>query len=150
MMVIWVDILGLKNIIHMITSIDLLNTFTTVVQVIPGNETRVMKMLNRISDIGSTIVMGKNEQLHTSGHGYREELVSLINVNYTLMSFHLNNDFYFISFFQRLINISEIDLFSEVYIPLPHPREKNLHDLVPGYSLLICFALQFPYASFSL
>lgn len=44
---------------------------------IPGNESRVMKMLNRISDMGSTIVMGKNEGLHTSGHGYRGELVSL-------------------------------------------------------------------------
>lgn len=44
-------------------------------QVIPGNESRVMKMLNRISEIGSTIVMGKNEGLHTSGHGYRGELV---------------------------------------------------------------------------
>jgi len=35
-----------------------------------------MEMLNRISEIGSTIVMGKNECLHTSGHGYRGELVS--------------------------------------------------------------------------
>ncbi|KAF7833968.1 ribonuclease J-like isoform X1 [Senna tora] len=43
-------------------------------KVIPGNESRVMKMLNRISEIGSTIVMGKNERLHTSGHGYRGEL----------------------------------------------------------------------------
>lgn len=34
-----------------------------------------MKMVNRISEIGSTIVMGKNELLHTSGHAYREELV---------------------------------------------------------------------------
>lgn len=34
-----------------------------------------MKMLNRISEIGSTIVMGKNEGLHTSGHAYRGELV---------------------------------------------------------------------------
>ncbi|TQD72348.1 hypothetical protein C1H46_042118 [Malus baccata] len=47
-------------------------------KVIPGNESRVMKMLNRISDLGSTIVMGKNEGLHTSGHGYRGELVSLL------------------------------------------------------------------------
>ena len=46
-------------------------------QVIPGNESRVMKMLNRISEIGSTIVMGKNEGLHTSGHAYRGELVFL-------------------------------------------------------------------------
>ena len=51
-------------------------------QVIPGNESRVMKMLNRISEIGSNIIMGKNELLHTSGHGYRGELVSF--------SFHYN------------------------------------------------------------
>ncbi|KAM7471508.1 hypothetical protein LguiA_009691 [Lonicera macranthoides] len=49
-------------------------------KVIPGNEKRVMKMLNRISDIGSTIVMGKNEQLHTSGHGYREELEEVLRI----------------------------------------------------------------------
>ncbi|PKI53297.1 hypothetical protein CRG98_026325, partial [Punica granatum] len=44
-------------------------------KVIPGNETRVMKMMNRIAEIGSNIVMGRNAMLHTSGHGYREELV---------------------------------------------------------------------------
>lgn len=40
-----------------------------------------MKMLNRISDIGSTIVMGRNEGLHTSGHAYREELVLVLFVS---------------------------------------------------------------------
>jgi hypothetical protein len=45
-------------------------------QVIPGNESRVMEMMNRISEIGSTIVMGNNKLLHTSGHAYRGELVS--------------------------------------------------------------------------
>ncbi|KAK6153933.1 hypothetical protein DH2020_013572 [Rehmannia glutinosa] len=49
-------------------------------KVIPGNETRVMKMLNRISEIGSTIVMGKNEMLHTSGHAYREELEEVLRI----------------------------------------------------------------------
>ncbi|XP_039017159.1 ribonuclease J-like isoform X2 [Hibiscus syriacus] len=49
-------------------------------KVIPGNESRVMKMLNRISDIGSTIVMGKNEGLHTSGHGYRGELEEVLKI----------------------------------------------------------------------
>ncbi|GAB4842818.1 hypothetical protein Ancab_012795 [Ancistrocladus abbreviatus] len=49
-------------------------------KVIPGNETRVMKMLNRISEIGSTIVMGKNEMLHTSGHGHREELEEVLKI----------------------------------------------------------------------
>uniref|UniRef100_A0A7N0USQ1 Myb-like domain-containing protein n=1 Tax=Kalanchoe fedtschenkoi TaxID=63787 RepID=A0A7N0USQ1_KALFE len=49
-------------------------------KVIPGNESRVMKMLNRISDIGSTIVMGRNEGLHTSGHAYREELEEVLRI----------------------------------------------------------------------
>lgn len=54
--------------------------FAFYLQVIPGNESRVMKMLNRISEIGSTIVMGRHEGLHTSGHGYRGELVRVLNV----------------------------------------------------------------------
>ncbi|KAI4343630.1 hypothetical protein L6164_010958 [Bauhinia variegata] len=49
-------------------------------KVIPGNESRVMKMLNRISEIGSTVIMGKNEGLHTSGHGYRGELEELLRI----------------------------------------------------------------------
>ncbi|XP_057438865.1 ribonuclease J isoform X2 [Lotus japonicus] len=49
-------------------------------KVIPGNESRVMEMLNRISEIGSTIVMGKNEGLHTSGHAYRGELEEVLRI----------------------------------------------------------------------
>ncbi|XXG45032.1 hypothetical protein AAC387_Pa02g0226 [Persea americana] len=49
-------------------------------KVIPGNETRVMKMMNRISELGPTIVMGKNEGLHTTGHGYRGELEEVLQI----------------------------------------------------------------------
>ncbi|RHN63387.1 putative beta-lactamase [Medicago truncatula] len=49
-------------------------------KVIPGNESRVMEMLNRISEIGPTIVMGKNECLHTSGHAYRGELEEVLRI----------------------------------------------------------------------
>ncbi|KAK9668898.1 hypothetical protein RND81_13G094500 [Saponaria officinalis] len=49
-------------------------------QVIPGNETRCMKMFNRIAELGSTLIMGKNEMLHTSGHGYREELAEVLKI----------------------------------------------------------------------
>ncbi|XP_059443585.1 ribonuclease J isoform X2 [Corylus avellana] len=49
-------------------------------KVIPGNESRVMKMLNRLSEIGSSIVMGKNEGLHTSGHGHRGELEEVLRI----------------------------------------------------------------------
>jgi mRNA degradation ribonuclease J1/J2 len=41
-------------------------------------------MLNRLSEIGSSIVMGKNEGLHTSGHGHRGELVSFVAVSSNL------------------------------------------------------------------
>ncbi|XP_074317187.1 ribonuclease J isoform X2 [Silene latifolia] len=49
-------------------------------KVIPGNETRCMKMFNRIAELGSTLIMGKNEMLHTSGHGYREELAEVLKI----------------------------------------------------------------------
>ncbi|XP_042398633.1 ribonuclease J-like [Zingiber officinale] len=49
-------------------------------KVIPGNETRVMKMLNRITELGPTIMMGKNAGLHTSGHAYREELEEVLKI----------------------------------------------------------------------
>ncbi|KAI5408054.1 ribonuclease J isoform X2 [Lathyrus oleraceus] len=49
-------------------------------KVIPGNESRVMEMMNRISEIGSTIVMGRNEFLHTSGHAYRGELEEVLRI----------------------------------------------------------------------
>ncbi|CAN1802291.1 Ribonuclease J [Linum perenne] len=49
-------------------------------KVIPGNESRVMKMMNRITEIGSTLVMGRNENLHTSGHGYRGELEEILRI----------------------------------------------------------------------
>ncbi|XP_010519514.1 PREDICTED: uncharacterized protein LOC104798948 isoform X1 [Tarenaya hassleriana] len=49
-------------------------------KVIPGNESRVMKMMNRLADIGPTIVMGRNEMLHTSGHAYRGELEEVLKI----------------------------------------------------------------------
>ncbi|KAL4452436.1 hypothetical protein ABPG75_008098 [Micractinium tetrahymenae] len=43
-------------------------------KVIPGNDQRVMQMMNRISELGPEIAMGRDENLHTSGHAYRGEL----------------------------------------------------------------------------
>lgn len=41
---------------------------------IPGNETRVMAMMNDLSALGPEIAMGRGENLHTSGHAYRRAL----------------------------------------------------------------------------
>ncbi|UPR03080.1 ribonuclease J [Chloropicon primus] len=42
-------------------------------KVIPGNESRVMKMMNSLAGYGCEIAMGRDENLHTSGHAYQEE-----------------------------------------------------------------------------
>eukprot|EP00252_Welwitschia_mirabilis_P010958 TRINITY_DN2467_c0_g2_i1.p1 TRINITY_DN2467_c0_g2~~TRINITY_DN2467_c0_g2_i1.p1 ORF type:complete len:972 (+),score=187.63 TRINITY_DN2467_c0_g2_i1:36-2918(+) len=49
-------------------------------KVIPTNAVRVMKMMNRIAEIGSIIVMGKGENLHASGHAYRGELEEVLRL----------------------------------------------------------------------
>jgi len=49
-------------------------------KVIPGNDIRVMKMMNRIAGIGSTIMMGRGDNLHTSGHAYRGELEEVLRL----------------------------------------------------------------------
>ncbi|KAG6518989.1 hypothetical protein ZIOFF_022476 [Zingiber officinale] len=48
-------------------------------KVIAGNETRV-KMLNLITELGPTTMIGKNAGLHTSGHAYREELEEVLKI----------------------------------------------------------------------
>eukprot|EP00850_Spirogloea_muscicola_P004499 SM000019S05043 [mRNA] locus=s19:621691:627160:- [translate_table: standard] len=56
-------------------------------KMIPGNETRVVKMFNRIAEIGSTIVQGRDQNLHTSGHAYRgeqEEVIQLVKPQHFL------------------------------------------------------------------
>ncbi|XP_006647353.1 ribonuclease J isoform X2 [Oryza brachyantha] len=49
-------------------------------KVIPGNESRVMKMLNRLTELGPKIVMGKDAGLHTSGHAYHDELEEVLRI----------------------------------------------------------------------
>ena len=43
-------------------------------QVIPGNDTRVIEMMNNIARLGPEIAMSRGENLHTSGHAYRSAL----------------------------------------------------------------------------
>lgn len=47
-------------------------------KVIPGNDTKVMQMMNRIAELGPEIAMGRDEGLHTSGHAYRGELEEVL------------------------------------------------------------------------
>ncbi|KAL2634153.1 hypothetical protein R1flu_005632 [Riccia fluitans] len=49
-------------------------------KMIPGNETRVVRMMNRIAELGPTIIQGRGENLHTSGHAYRGELEEVLRL----------------------------------------------------------------------
>eukprot|EP00891_Asterochloris_glomerata_P002267 jgi/Astpho2/2267/e_gw1.00040.186.1_t len=49
-------------------------------KVIPGNEPRVTQMMNNISALGPEIAMGRGENLHTSGHAYRDELEEVMRL----------------------------------------------------------------------
>lgn len=47
---------------------------------IPGNETKVSRVINGLLRRGARVVHGNNANVHVSGHGAREELKTFINV----------------------------------------------------------------------
>jgi mRNA degradation ribonuclease J1/J2 len=47
---------------------------------IPGNEKRVMRMMNEIAKRGPEIAMSREDCLHSSGHGYKDELDEVIKL----------------------------------------------------------------------
>ncbi len=49
-------------------------------KMIPGNEKRVMRMMNEIAKRGPEIAMGREDCLHSSGHGYKDELDEVIKL----------------------------------------------------------------------
>lgn len=46
---------------------------------VPGNEEAVYGVINMLSQIGATVITGRDAQVHTSGHGYSGELLFLYN-----------------------------------------------------------------------
>ena len=49
-------------------------------KMIPGNEKRVMRMMNEIAKRGPEIAMSREDCLHSSGHGYKDELDEVIKL----------------------------------------------------------------------
>ncbi len=47
---------------------------------VPGNERAVNETIDRLFHIGATVITAKDEPIHASGHGYREELKMMINL----------------------------------------------------------------------
>src|SRR6195952_5014740 len=57
---------------------------------VPGNERAVNETIDRIYEIGATVVTAKDAPIHASGHGYQEELKLMINLTKPkyVMPFH--------------------------------------------------------------
>lgn len=49
-------------------------------KMIPGNEKRVMRMMNAIATRGPEIAMRREDGLHSSGHAYRDELEEVLKM----------------------------------------------------------------------
>ncbi len=47
---------------------------------VPGNERAVNETIDRIYEIGATVVTAQDAPIHASGHGYREELKLMLNL----------------------------------------------------------------------
>ncbi|MBF4553447.1 ribonuclease J [Corynebacterium suicordis] len=46
---------------------------------VPGNEEAVFAVINSLSQIGATVITGRDAMVHTSGHGFSGELLFLYN-----------------------------------------------------------------------
>jgi ribonuclease J len=57
---------------------------------VPGNERAVNETIDRIYEIGATVVTAKNAPIHASGHGWQEELKLMLNLTKPryVMPFH--------------------------------------------------------------
>jgi ribonuclease J len=47
---------------------------------IPGNETAVSRVINQLLRRGARVIHGRNAQVHVSGHGSRDELLTMLNL----------------------------------------------------------------------
>eukprot|EP00976_Prorocentrum_cordatum_P055603 1121958-Prorocentrum_minimum.AAC.1 len=50
-------------------------------KMIPGNEKRVIRMMNQVAERGTSVVMGASVGLHTSGHAHYGELEEVTRRN---------------------------------------------------------------------
>jgi len=65
---------------HKYLSVERGDTVLISARPIPGNETKVSRVVNGLLKRGAKVYHGNNAQVHVSGHGAREELKTFINV----------------------------------------------------------------------
>ena len=60
---------------------------------VPGNERAVNETIDRIYEIGATVVTAKDAPIHASGHGWQEELKLMINLTKPKYVLPIHGDF---------------------------------------------------------
>ncbi|MDH5682582.1 MAG: ribonuclease J, partial [Spirochaetota bacterium] len=65
---------------HKWLMIDAGDTVIISASVIPGNERGVSKIINNLLQAGAHVIYEKFEDIHVSGHGYREELKTMLSL----------------------------------------------------------------------
>jgi ribonuclease J len=60
---------------------------------VPGNERAVNETIDRIYEIGASVVTAKDAPIHASGHGWQEELKLMINLTKPKYVFPVHGDF---------------------------------------------------------
>lgn len=60
---------------------------------VPGNERAVNETIDRIYELGATVITAKDAPIHASGHGYREEIKMMINLTRPKYVMPVHGDF---------------------------------------------------------
>jgi ribonuclease J len=81
---------------------------------VPGNERAVNDTIDRIYEIGASVITAKDAPIHASGHGYREELKLMLNLTKPRYVMPVHGDFQRIRLHAELaemVGVDEKDIF---------------------------------------
>ena len=81
---------------------------------VPGNERAVNETIDRIYEIGATVITAKDAPIHASGHGWQEELKLMLNLTKPKYVMPVHGDFKRLRLHSELaaaVGIAEGDIF---------------------------------------
>jgi ribonuclease J len=76
---------------------------------VPGNERAVNDTIDRIYEIGASVVTAKDAPIHASGHGYREEMKLMLNLTKPRYVMPVHGDFQRIRLHAELAEMVGVD-----------------------------------------
>ncbi|MPZ51667.1 MAG: RNase J family beta-CASP ribonuclease [Acidimicrobiia bacterium] len=83
---------------------------------IPGNETAVSKVISKLLRRGARVYHGRNSQVHVSGHAYRDELLTFLNVIRPQAMVPVHGEYRHLhahAELARMMNVPEVDVLED-------------------------------------